>query len=182
MLKNGTSVGAQCFFYGGLPDFSNAMRRYENCHVVGFPRTGGNGSYLYSEAYLVVNANATHTDAIKEFIACLLDYENQYTVSWTPVRKDVLQNSVKTHGDSLVVLRSLSPESYQALEAKPDGSSYLEEFMEFAESCEPQPHLPEGISNILGEELPSYFTGDKSAKEVADIIHNRVQLYFAEKK
>lgn len=182
MLKNGTSVGAQCFFYGGLPDFSSAMRRYENCHVVGFPRTEGSGSYLYSEAYLVVNANATHTDAIKEFIACLLDYENQYTVSFTPVRKDVLRNSVITHGDSLAVLKSLSPESYRTLEAKPDGSSYLEEFMEFAESCEPQPHLPEGISNILGEELPSYFTGDKSAREVADIIHNRVQLYFAEKE
>lgn len=185
MLKNGASAAMRCNFYSGLTDFSYDMRRYENCHIVGFPRnegTEGNGSYLYSEAYLVVNANATRIDAIKEFIACLLDYENQYSVTFTPVRKDVLQNSVvKDWNDRPAVLKSISPEIVQQLETKPDGTSYLDEFMAFAESCEPKPYCPKEISEILGSELPSYFTGDKTAEEVADIIHRRVQLYFDER-
>ena len=38
------------------------------------------------------------------------------------------------------------------------------------------------IWEIIQEETEPFFQGDKSAKEVADILHNRVQLYLNERK
>lgn len=184
MMQNGTCAAQVSYFYDGFGNFSHSMPSLKDCHIVGFPRNEGSGNYLYSEAYLVVSANATHIDAIKDFIAYLLDYDNQYTVSFSPVRKDVLRDSVviTPHSNTPAILKSTSYEVYRPIETKPDGTSYLEEFMTFAESCEPQPLRPEAISDILGDELPSFVADDKNAKEVADIIHRRVQLYFAEQK
>lgn len=38
------------------------------------------------------------------------------------------------------------------------------------------------IENILLEEVGSYFSGDKDAEAVAQLIQNRVQLYLKERQ
>lgn len=35
---------------------------------------------------------------------------------------------------------------------------------------------------IFSEELPSYFAGDKTAEQVAEILDSRVQIYLDERK
>lgn len=184
MMKDGKGAVQLCYLYDGLAHFSSFMARCDHsCHIVGYPRSEGSGNYLAGQGYLVVNKKAAHTDAIKDFIAYLLDYDNQHEVSTSPVRRDVIQNSiVKTNSNQTAILKTLSPKSYAIIDTKPDGTTYLEEFIAFADSCEPLPYSPEEISDILHEELPSFFTGNKSAKETADIIHRRVQLYFSENK
>ena len=66
------------------------------------------------------------------------------------------------------------------LPLKEDGSSYLEEFLVFVESCEASPRNPSQITSIMGGELSPYFEGQKSAKETADLIQKGVQLYLDE--
>ena len=66
------------------------------------------------------------------------------------------------------------------LAAKPDGNTWLEEYLEFLENCRPQPVLPGQISKIISEELSAFLEGDKSAEETAEIMHRRVQLYLDE--
>ncbi|MBQ7776038.1 MAG: extracellular solute-binding protein [Lachnospiraceae bacterium] len=183
MLKEGTSIGRICYFYDGLRDFSYTMSSHEDiCHIAGYPVSEGSGNYLYSEGYLVVNANATHIEEIKEFLAYLLDYENQYTVSWSPVRRDVLRDRVRKHSYSgeYRIAMNISESLVAPLPTKPDGSTYLEEFMVFAESAVPAPYRPADIMTILYEEMLSYFESEKNAQDTAEIIHNRVQLYFDE--
>ena len=38
------------------------------------------------------------------------------------------------------------------------------------------------ISNIIEEEIASYFSGQKSAQEVAKVIQSRAQIYVDEKR
>ena len=38
------------------------------------------------------------------------------------------------------------------------------------------------ISNIVLEEVGAYFSGQKSAKETADVIQSRVKVYILESK
>lgn len=181
MLNEGKCVAQELYLYSGLESFSSQMSSYENCHIVGYPTNAGSGNYVFGEGYLVVNANAVHTDAIQDFICYLLDYENQYKVSTSPVRKDVLRDRVVIGPGSIpAVLTVYNGDLLKELATKPDGTIYLEEFMAFAESCEPRPYYPEVIRNILFEELASFWNGDKSAEETAEIIHRRVQLYLDE--
>ncbi len=69
------------------------------------------------------------------------------------------------------------------LDVKPDGTPWLEEYLAFIETCEPEPswrHTP--IGRILSEEVQPYFAGDKNAEDVAKIIQSRVQMYLEEHK
>lgn len=184
-IDNGDSIARICYMYNGLADFSQYMDSYQdNGHIVGFPTTNGSGNYLYSEGYLVVNANATHTEAISDFIEYLLSYENQFEVNSAPVRRDVVRDSVEYVDflETYMQKKSATESVHAELALKADGSTYLEEYMDFVESCVPEPIKPTDITAILGEELPAYFSGSKSAESVANIIHNRVQLYFDENK
>ena len=188
MLQEEKTMAELVYIYDGLPDFSRAIASHKNCHIVGFPCETGSGNYMYTEGYIVVNANAAHIDGIKDFIEYLLDYNVQFK-SMSPVRKDVLRDRLSTHPQSHKPAILLNPSdldsgySYWPIEdLKPDGTTYQEEFMAFAESCDPVPYCPEAIAEIVSEEIDAFFSGSRSAKDTAEIIHRRVQLYFDENK
>ena len=63
---------------------------------------------------------------------------------------------------------------------KPDGSTCLEEFREFLNSCRAEPKWPPQIEQILAEEPEPYFKGDKSTEKAVTLLQSRVQLYLDE--
>ena len=167
MLREG-KIAASWTSFDSPISFAKVMTDHGgDCHVVGFPTNSGSGNYMisYSGGYLAVNANAEHKKEIAEFIAYLLDYDYQFKVSGCSVRLDVIQNFDNKYSYSYT---------------KPDGTTWLKEFLDFLENCEPEPVMPEQIGDIIYEEVKAYFNGDKSAAEAANIIHNRVQLYLDE--
>lgn len=188
LLQEGETVGELMFLYGGLDAFSTIAERYgDDAHIVGFPVESGSGCYVdsYSYGYLVVNAKTKHREEISKFFAQLLDYDNQFKTNGGCVRMDVIRDSVyyEEWRNGYVMLRSSDTESYlecQEIALKPDGTSYLEEYLAFVEGCEPCPYWPPQIRAIVLEEISSFFEGKKSAGETADIIQRRVQLYLDE--
>lgn len=187
-LKEGKIAAKRVSIYD-LTDFSNMMSRYsKDCHLVGAPSESGSGSYVeaYSFQYLVVNEKSAHKEEIQKFIAYLLNYDNQYTVDGCSVRMDVIRDSVFKDPDLGYVIRhSVDPGDPMVtlLEAvKPDGTPWLEEFLDFVKNSEPAPDMPDEITSIIGSELYSYYEEGRSARETADNIHNRVQLYLDERK
>lgn len=50
----------------------------------------------------------------------------------------------------------------------------------FLESCVPEPRQYPDINRILFEEFDAMNNGDKDARQVAEIIHKRVQIYLDE--
>lgn len=169
MLREGRIAASRVTFYDPI-NFAHIMTNHGgDCHVAGFPTNSGSGNYMrpYSFGYLAVNANAEHKEEIAKFFAYLLDYDYQFNTMGCSVRLDVIRNFDKKYSHSYT---------------KPDGSSWLNEFLDFLENCEPEPFMHEQIINIIREEAISYFNGDKSAEDAANIIHNRVQLYLDENR
>lgn len=183
-LKEGNSV-AWVGCMAGIPAFSSSMNMFgEGAHIVGFPtREGGKNYIMADNAYLVVNANAKHLEEIKGLLAYLLSYDKQFEESDESVRMDVVRDSVvyNEFEEKYVLKLSAKENVIMHIELKPDGTSWMEEYLAFVESCEPAPrwrYTPVGM--ILSEELQPYFAGDKSAQEVVNIIQSRVSLYLAE--
>lgn len=173
--------GACGAWVSDLFDFSYYMSEYgEKAHFVGYPAEGG-GNYTWTYfSYLVVNANSEHKDEIKEYIAMLLDYERQFnnTNFGFSVRRDVIRDSVVMVDGVPLTMGRLGLGS---IDLKPDGTTYLEEFLDFVDGCKAGVKWPSLIEQIMEEELAPYFKGDKSAREAADLVQNRVQLYLDER-
>ena len=186
-IKEGDSIAHVSILSDGLADFSSAMSMYEdNAHMIGFPTKDGSRNYVSANnSYLVVNANAKHLEEIKELIAYLLSYENQFEHSYDSVRRDVIEESVvySEFWETLRLKLSVTGETSMELALKPDGTSWLEEYLTFIDTCEPASNWRNTpVGTILSEELQPYFAGDKSAKEVAGIIQSRVQIYLEESR
>lgn len=183
LLKEG-EIAAKCVNIYDLAYFSDLMSQYgEGYRFVGFPVQEGIGTQIspYSFRYLAVNANSQYKEEIAEFIAYLLDYENQFSVNGCSVRLDVIRDRVVPHETFGYVIN----DDYgfvQPLSLKPDGTSWVAEFIDFVKSAQPEAAIPDEISEIMGSELPTFFEEGRSARETAENIQNRVQLYLDEKK
>ena len=68
------------------------------------------------------------------------------------------------------------------LPAKKDGSSYLDEYVEFIRNAVPSPVHSDELFDIVMEEADSYFLSDKNLDETIRVIQQRVQLYLDERK
>lgn len=187
LLAEGDMVANIHRMYDGLESFSKIMGQYgENCNIVGFPTQEGSGNYVdsYSFDYLVVNARTEHMEEIKKYLALLLAYDNQFTAPGCSVRMDVLRNCIgydESTGRAYQI-GSNDPDNpiIKEIIVKQDGTSYLEEFLAFVESCEPAPYSPPQVGEIIGDELLSFFEGSKNAGDVAKIIQSKMQLYLDE--
>lgn len=186
MLQEGESLAMIRYMYMGQRDFSSLMKACgESCHIVGFPGEEGSVGYIvnYSSGYLAVNAASAHREEIEAFLNYLLSYEKQYEVNGTSVRMDVIRDSVvyDEAWKGYVLRTGAEPDApIMEIALKPDGASYMEEFLDFIENCEPEPVRIAQLSEIIGEELVSCFEGGRSAGETAATIQRRVQLYLDE--
>lgn len=125
-------------------------------HYVGMPTRRSSGSYLNSKGVLVVNKAAANPEAVSAYLSCLLEDEIQYPIGGFDSEYSILR---------------VSPE---------DGSTILPDYAKALDSCTPQPATYNYIKDMVWEECQSYFSGDKSAKAVAQILDSRIQLYLDE--
>lgn len=179
MLSEGNLIAVGVPFYSGLASYSEMMVSLPGCHAVGYPAENGNGNYVNADTYLVFNVNNAKPDAVRDCISFLFSYDNQIGQSF-PVRKDVIHDQVvqSDYSGTGWALNVMGGE--MAIEAKPDGSSYLEEYCDFLDSCGPEPYCPQAIKDIVEEEVDLFFDGSRSARDTAEVIQRRVQLYFDE--
>lgn len=174
-------------FDGGLIAFSRAMASLgENYRSVGYPSQSGSGSYLnFYGGCVAVSAGAADREIIDDFLRYLLDAQTQqrYGTDW--VRKDVLSSSVRErveiYGEKEPVpVFVKGGTEIIPLSGRADGSSYLPEYLALLEKSVPRQTQWDTVTGIVLEEAAAYFSGDKTARDVATVIQNRVQLLLAE--
>ncbi len=174
-------------FDGGLIAFSRAMASLgENYRSVGYPSQSGSGSYLnFYGGCVAVSAGAANREVIDDFLLYLLNAQTQqrYGTDW--VRKDALSGSVR---DRVEIYGEKDPvpvfvkggTEIIALSGRADGTSYLPEYLALLEKSVPRQTQWDTVTGIVLEEAAAYFSGDKSARDVAAVIQNRVQLLLEE--
>lgn len=180
-VLDGEYLAFACDLYD-FSHFSYQMSLFpENYHWVGVPTDSECGNLVYTgDGFLVVSKDTENMDLIKEFLPTLYDEELR-RYSDCILRRDVLREHVydaneynpKAHID-------LGEGVSKQLECKPDGTSYVEDYIAFMDSCVLMPYEDDAIANIVMEEVPAYFSGDKDMDTVIGIIQNRVQLYLNE--
>ena len=117
-----------------------------------------------------------------DFLQYLMsDRVQRRIMNTSSVRRDIFTTYVVENPGSSEEPKFLSIKGgYTPLTGRPDGSSFLPEYMEIMEGGEPDPWAYKYIRRIISEEAGAYFAGDKSAEEAAEIIQRRVWLYLNE--
>ena len=179
-----------CLAYGisgNLVQFSIVKAMLgEDYHYVGYPTESKQGSFWqFYDGCVAVNSQSSKGKEANDFLSYLMEYSTQrkYGMNW--VRKDVLVDNVKDAVELYgykkpVPVFSQSESGMIPLEGKEDGSSYVKEYIELAENCIPQKDEYEQIKSIVIEEVPAFFNGQKTAKQVASIIQSRVTIFLEE--
>ncbi len=145
------------------------------------------GAYTFNvRGMFGINASSPNKEMAWEFLKTLLSTEIQSNQRFDalPVNKQAnatKMNQLKTAGTlgkegSRLVININGKE----IEAKPLSAQQYDaiavNFDKFNTLVAPD----ENVYKILDEELPSFFSGQKSAQEVADLIQNRVQIILSE--
>lgn len=168
---------------GNLKSFSRYMAMFgEGYRCVGYPTEGGCGDRVSCYQLTAVNVGTQHYEIVMDFLNYLLSEEIQRKHGISTVRRDVLTTGVvenPSFSDTPVFMNDDS--GYIPLEGKPDGTSYLQEYVEILDRGVPETWETVGIRSIVLEEAAAVFSGDKSAEEAALVIQNRVQLYLDER-
>ena len=70
----------------------------------------------------------------------------------------------------------------ESIELEPMTQEQIDQVVEFIRSVNTRSYYNQDISKILEEEVEAYFTGQKSAQEVAQVIQSRAQIYVSENR
>ncbi len=160
---------------------------------IGFPSNGQSGTYISATGGLGINSQAQCKEGAWEFIKSFLseEYQNE-NIEWDfPVLRSALEERFA---------KDMTPE-YETIDGEqvecPKTTWGYEDFevdiyaatqedidamWALIESADIVAGFNEDIYNMILEEATPYFEGQKSAKEVADIVQSRVKIYVNENR
>jgi len=152
-------------------EYHNILGGEINC--IGYPTVDGSqGVYCTSDQLYGITAKSKHKNEAWACLELFWDYDSmctEYLSDGFSSRKDELEQQLQRdlspwyEGDELVATQE-EAEAVKALIAV----------------AKPAFENDEEIYGIISEETGAFFHGQKSAKEVADIIQNRVSIYLSE--
>ena len=171
-------------------------RMGEDVAYVGFPTEGGNGSYIMSSTLYALSAKSKNLDEAWNFMRYYLTDEYQDdldSISYFAVKKDSFYEQSKKAmerryweytDENGEVVREYSDMTIwinnEAVPYEPLSQEQVDKLTAFIESVHNPYYYNEEVMNIINEEIDGYFTGDKPASEVADVIQRRVQNFVDE--
>jgi ABC-type glycerol-3-phosphate transport system substrate-binding protein len=154
---------------------------------IGYPREdASSGIVITPRNSLAINANSQHKDGAFAFISYLLS--DAYQVDSRDFDYSVIP--IKRSGvEALVTLQTTEPEgggpltswSYDDLSVEIYASrnrDYIDTFYDVIARADGLRQGDTNVTAIIREEAESFFAGQKSTREVAEIIQNRVQVMY----
>lgn len=160
---------------------------------IGYPVTGSDGTIIHaSDIMLAINSTSEHKDIAWEFITQFLEEDFQSTINeGFPINKTALekqlQQGMQTEytenadgsripiAKSEIIFEGEEPiKIYQITQKEADTLLNLLERASVSSAYDSRLHI------ILLEEVDSYFAGDKTLDEAAEIMQGRAQMYVGE--
>lgn len=161
----------------------------EDFILKGFPTEDGSGLVVRGNNTLVMSAGSRHKDAVWEFMRSLLtkEYYEKEKVAGFPT----LISAYNQMNDRYMTPEYGVDENGNQIELSKGSYSTGNFFMDFRISTEEEAewltdvieHCDRAfwsdcqLENIVSEEAAAFFEGQKSVKNTADIIQNRVKMY-----
>lgn len=164
----------------------------ENIDLIGVPSVDQRGPVARITNSIAISASTDSAEGCMEFINQLIDDDYQYDISCgmgNPIKRSqmiaMIDDVVESH--NLYIQYLMDNNTVQELESM-GIDSYLienidyESYLQIIDSCNHVYTSDPSISNILREEMPAYFEGQKSLNDVIIIIEDRVNTYLSERR
>lgn len=164
----------------------------ENVTAVGFPVKEGVGSVIMYNSNFAIGEKSPYKQEAWEFIRYYLTPEYQDTINYGwPVLKSSLETKMAQAQEKPFYIDENGEkveyeETYYLggveITMDPLTGEDCERVMGFLESAEDVYSYDTAIMNIVYEETAPFFDGQKTAREVADIIQSRIFIYINENR
>lgn len=160
---------------------------------IGFPTESGMGSYVNANNCYAISSKSRNTEGAWEFLRYYLteDYQSGDSFWGLPTRKGLFDKKVQEAQDRPYYMdENGEKQEYdeyfymngEEIMLDPLSKEQVDETVNFILSVDKCYYYNESILNIINEEMEAFFTGQKSAQEVAKIIQNRAQVYVDENR
>lgn len=183
------------YWVSNFDDYQLVEKGYfgEDIVVNGFPGVDEGFSFLQPETQLAISAKCKNKDAAWQFVSSMLSKEFQDKIEYNlPARKDSMDEKtqkakeppyyIDENGEKQISYSTWGIGDDIEVEMRELDSDDADRIREFFESVDKLPHYDSQLENIMQEELPSFYDGQKTAEEVADIIQSRVSIYLSESR
>jgi ABC-type glycerol-3-phosphate transport system substrate-binding protein len=166
----------------------------EEVTFIGFPTAEGNGSVIMmSSNAFAISAKSAYKDGAWEFVRHYLteDYQKSGEFYDFPIVKSVFEEKAKeATGKSYWINENGEKVEYddyyyiggEEIILEPFTQEEVDAICEFIYSVKKVNKFDNNIRNIINEEAQSFFEGQKSAQEVAQIIQSRAQIFVDENR
>ena len=199
------SMAPEFYYYvesieGGIHDggltFHLLIDRYsmaglDDLTLMGLPSYDGRGPGVSFTSSIAVSAKTKAKDACIEFINLLLseDVQSMSAVkeSYTPVNISAFEktanekiedfNKAELLNVKLIKINGIDPEATPEL----IDPSVVDNYKDMVLSCASVSTMDSAVKIIVYEEMPAYFTDQKSFEDVIKIINNRADTYVNER-
>ncbi len=153
---------------------------------IGFPVPEGSGIRISPINSMGMSERSDHKEGVWEFFAYL--YAEEPTAGGTgfsryslPITKskleEICQEAVNPDGN--IGSSSWGYDDF-SVDITASTQEQVTQFKELIQSAQSLPSYDDELNNIIYEETASYFEGQKTAQEVADVIQSRVEIYVSE--
>ena len=190
--REGKAIASR-FYLGSFSDYNyEAKGSYgKDIALVGFPSDNGSGSALYPNLQLTMSSTSKNKDGCWQFMRYFLSNEYQDTIesSW-PMSKDKIDKLAETakkrpsYIDDATGKEVEYDDTYYIGESEiiidPMNDDEINTVLAYLDTVNQVGNYNDAVRSIIFEEAAAFFSGQKTAAEVADIIQSRVQIYVNE--
>lgn len=190
--RNNSTILMPTSFYGTSDWNSTFNGIYDgDFSFVGYPNENSNGSTINAFESFIISSHSKNIEGAWEFLRIYLTDEYQKNLQWGfPVSKEcfraraqeAMERPYYMEGDKKIEYDDEIVVNGESVMLDPMTQEQVDKVVSFIESVERPFYQNEEVSKIIDEETASLFSGQKSSKEVAEIIQNRVQLYVNESR
>lgn len=180
-----------------LIDTAYAYEAYQllfdrNIGLTGFPVESGNGISEVSAGGLAMSSQSEHKEGVWRFLRTLLqdDYQIKRSKVEFPISRKILMKTLEEiqnekyykgeDGEAVKILQetlSYGGTEYPVYAISEETST---EILDLISKVDGTDHYDLEVWNIIQEEAEIFFSGNKTAPEVAEVIQNRVTIYLKE--
>ena len=164
----------------------------EQVSYIGFPTESGMGAYVQAGESYAISSRSANQEGAWQFLRYYLTDEYQSELEWImPIQKKYFleaaqkatqkpyyldENGEKVEYDDTYYING------EEIILDPLSQVEVDRAVEYIYSINKCYYGNTDITNIINEEIASFFDGQKSAQDVAKVIQSRAQIYVNEKR
>jgi ABC-type glycerol-3-phosphate transport system substrate-binding protein len=162
----------------------------EDITFIGFPASNENGSAINYDISFAMSSKSDKKDGAWDFLRYYLTDEYQDSITYGfPISIERLNELAETakqrpfyldeNGNKVEYDQTYYLNDVEII-IEPCTDAEIDQVMTFLKSLNQSTTYDSSLMKIVTEEAESFFSGQKSASEVAEIIQSRVQIYVSE--